>query len=101
MEYTWKIIESDFENRCMLVEYASEGRQTFTISTRLPSVDEPLDTVIEMFAPLPVWAEADRLVVPVEAGLSGTKTVTPDPVVEESSVPEQSVSVVMNPVVEL
>lgn len=101
MEYTWKVLESDVEKRCMLVEYASEGRQTFAISTRLPSVDEPLDVVIEMFAPLPVWAEADRIVVPVEAGLSGTKTVTTAPAVEEASAPEQSVSVVMNPVVEL
>ena len=101
MEYTWKILESDVENRCMLVEYASEGRQTFTISTRLPSVDEPLDVVIEMFAPLPVWAEADRIVVPVETGLSGTKTVTTAPAVEEASPPEQSVIVTMNPVVEL
>ena len=101
MEYTWKIIESDVKNRCMLVEYVSEGRQTYTISTRLPSAEEPLDAVIEMFAPLPLWAEADRVVLPVEVGLSGAKTVNTAPAEEETATPEQGNIVIMNPVVEL
>ena len=74
IEYQWRVLESHTEDRCMAVEYSSENRQTFVISTRLPTVDETLDDVIASFAPINAWLEAEKTVIAVEVGTFGSQT---------------------------
>lgn len=88
IEYQWRVLESHVENRCMTVEYSSENRQTFIISTRLPTVDETLDEVIASFAPINAWQEAEKTVLDVAVGANGSKTTADNtPVEAEMIVP--------------
>jgi hypothetical protein len=71
IQYTYEIISVDESARCMEVVYKSDGRQTMHISTRIPFVNEPLEGVIIMYAPIAYWAERDAPVQKVQAGISG------------------------------
>ncbi len=92
IEYQWRVLESHAENRCMTVEYSSENRQTFVISTRLPTVDETLDDVIASFAPISAWLEAEKPVVAVQAGTSGSQTTSGPAEAQPSLVPSISMT---------
>lgn len=88
ISYTWRVIESDTNARCMTVEYVSAGRETFAVSTRLPTADESIDAIIEEFAPVAAWEDAEKTVLEVAVGVSGAKTTTDNtPVEAEMIVP--------------
>jgi hypothetical protein len=91
IEYTYQIVSVDEAARCMEVVYTSEGRQTMHISARLPYEGEALEDVIKMFAPVPLWIESEKLVVPPEVGLSGQIVLVPEEVVLPPNQPDQPV----------
>lgn len=80
IKYTYQIISVDQAARCMEVVYTSEGNQTMHIGARLPFENEPVEAVIEMYAPVRFWEEQHSPVVVPQVGLSGDVTV-PDPYV--------------------
>lgn len=92
IEYQWRVLESHVEDRCMTVEYSSENRQTFVISTRLPTVDETLDEVIASFAPINAWLEAEKPVIAVQVGASGSQTTSDSSEVQPELVPSISLT---------
>lgn len=80
IEYTYEIVSVNEAARCMEVVYSAEGHQTMHIGARLPFVGESLESVIEAYAPVPLWLEMVTPVSVPQVGVSGT--VTPTPVVE-------------------
>jgi hypothetical protein len=65
ISYTYEIISVDPQARAMEVVYSAPGHQTMHIGARLPFVGESLESVIEMFSPVPLWLEqATEVVVP-------------------------------------
>lgn len=76
--YEYQIINVDEQARCMEVVYSSEGRQTMHISARLPYKGEALEDVIKMFAPVLLWIEAGKTVVPPATGTRGQIILVPE-----------------------
>lgn len=72
IEFSYQIVSVDAQARCMEVVYAAEGHQTMHIGARLPFVGESLEDVIKMYAPIPLWLEAQMEVVVPDVGSSGT-----------------------------
>ena len=70
--YTYQIIAVNEAARCMEVVYSAEGRQTMHIGARLPFVGESLETVVELFAPVPYWLSLEAAVAPPVVGATGT-----------------------------
>jgi len=70
--YNYKIIKVDEEARVMEVVYSAEGHQTMHIGARLPFVGESLESVIDTFAPVPLWLQLSTPVVVPQVGLSGS-----------------------------
>ena len=82
IDYTYNIILVDQAARCMEVVYSSPGRQTMHIGARLPYEDETLDAVLQMYAPITFWVQAEQQVQvpPLESGnLSYTPPAPPTP----------------------
>jgi hypothetical protein len=71
IEYTYEIIKVDEAARCMEVVYSAEGHQTMHIGARLPFEGENLESVINAFAPVPLWLELATPVVAPPVGLKG------------------------------
>ena len=71
IEYTYKIISVDENARCMTILYCSAGNETMQISARLPFIDEGIETIVQMYAPLNYWEEQKKSVVVPDVGLSG------------------------------
>lgn len=80
IEYTYEIVSVDEAARCMEVVYSAEGHQTMHIGARLPFVGESLESVIEAYAPVPLWLEMATPVSVPQVGVSGTviPVVEPD-----------------------
>lgn len=77
INYTFEVIAVDVAARCMEVVYASEGRQTLHIGTRLPYAGETLEQVVQMYAPIPHWLEREKVVESPEVGATGAVDMTP------------------------
>lgn len=69
--FKYTVINVDEAARCMEVVYEAEGHQTMHIGARLPFEGEALESVIQMFAPIPLWVEAMTPVVVPQVGASG------------------------------
>ena len=78
--YTYQITAVNESAKCMEVVYSADGLTTYTVGTRLPFKDEPVESVIEMFAPLAMWVQETT---PVYAPVVGTQGVI------ETSEPQQ------------
>lgn len=72
--FKYTIINVDEAARCMEVVYEAQGHQTMHIGARLPFEGEALESVIQMFAPIPLWVEAMTPVVVPQVGASGVVT---------------------------
>ena len=82
IEYAYSIISVDQAARCMEIVYSSSGRQTMHIGARLPYEDETLDAVLQMYAPIAFWVQAEQQVQvpPLESGsLSYNPPAPPTP----------------------
>lgn len=77
IEYTYEIASVDEAARCMEVVYSSVGRETMRIGARLPFAEEPLESVIEMYAPVRYWQEKELPVVVPVVGQRGVIQVLP------------------------
>jgi hypothetical protein len=77
--YTYKIIAVDETARCMEVVYSAEGHQTMHIGARLPFEGETVESVIKMYAPVPLWLELSTPMVSPPVGLTGTIAPEPEP----------------------
>ena len=77
--YTYEIIAVDETARCMEVIYSAEGHQTMHIGARLPFEDETVESIIRMYAPVPLWLELLKPMVPPPVGLTGTIAPEPEP----------------------
>ena len=71
INFTYKIVRVDEENRCMDIVYEADGYPTQYIGARLPYEDEEIETVIRMYAPVPYWLETQRVFSVPEVGISG------------------------------
>ena len=60
MEYTYEVLEIDSSNRSMLVIYRSNGCSDITVGVRTPFINETLETVIRMYAPIPAWQDETK-----------------------------------------
>ena len=89
IEYTYEIVSVDEAARCMEVVYSAEGHQTMHIGARLPFVGESLESVIEAYAPVPLWLEMATPVSVPQVGTSGT--VAPTLVVEPDNTPQADI----------
>lgn len=69
--YTYEIVSVDVQARCMEVRYETSGKPPINVGTRLPSPDEPLEMIIESYAPVGYWADLDRQVVIPQVGHTG------------------------------
>ncbi len=69
--FKYTILNVDEASRCMEVVYEAEGHQTMHIGVRLPFKGEPLEEVIKMFAPIPLWVANMTPVVAPQVGVSG------------------------------
>lgn len=86
--YTYEIIAVDEAARCMEVVYSAEGHQTMHIGARLPFEGEPLEAVVEMYAPVALWLEQEKAVQVPQVGARGTIVPTA-PALDEFVVDEQ------------
>jgi hypothetical protein len=55
----------------MEVVYEADGYQTMHIGARLPFEGEPLEAIVQMYAPLSYWEQSNNPVAVVQVGLSG------------------------------
>lgn len=69
--FKFEVVSVDETSRCMEVIYTSDGNETLRISTRLPYVNEAVEDVIRMYAPLQHWEENKKQMVAPVVGLSG------------------------------
>lgn len=69
--FKFEVVSVDETSRCMEVIYTSDGNETLRISTRLPYVNEAVEDVIRMYAPLRHWEENKKQMVAPVVGLSG------------------------------
>lgn len=77
--YNYTIASVDGDAKCMEVVYEAEGCPTMRISTRLPFVDETVEDVVKLYAPINLWEALTAPVIVPEVGVSGS--ITPVPVV--------------------
>jgi hypothetical protein len=74
IEYTYRIVSVDEAARCMEIIYSANGHQTMHISARLPFVGESLESIIDAYAPVPLWIDMSTPVSVPQVGISGTVT---------------------------
>ena len=79
--YTYTVILVDEAARCMEIVYEAAGYQTMHISARLPYESETLEEIVRMYAPVPSWEAAVRIVIVPSVGATGviTPPVIPTP----------------------
>ena len=86
INYSYEIVFVDAPAKCMVVQYTAEGFPPMQISTRLPYKGEPVEAVIQQFAPVNLWALSTAPVVAPETGINGeVKAPEPPPVTLEST----------------
>jgi len=74
IEFNYQILDVNKAANAMLVKYTADGYQEYTIGTRMPYVGEPLENVINQYAPIPQWRESMMEVADVQVGTTGTIT---------------------------
>lgn len=74
--YTYQIISVDEAARCMEIIYSADGHPTQHIGARLPYEGEPLEFIIQMYAPIRYWEELKEKVVCPPVGATGTITLS-------------------------
>lgn len=79
IEYTYEIISVNEQARNMEVVYTAPGYPTMHIGARLPYEGEPLEAVIQMYAPIRYWEEISQSVTVPVVGTAGTVTVSTPP----------------------
>lgn len=72
IEYTYEIVSTNEQGRCMEVRYASAGRESVLVGTRLPFAGESLDSVVAEYAPIRYWADLDKQVELPAIGATGS-----------------------------
>lgn len=77
ISYKYTITNVDEAARCMEVVYEANGYQTMHIGARLPFEGEPLEAIVEMYAPVSYWEQSSKPVATVQAGFSGVVEVAP------------------------
>jgi len=87
ISYTYEIIRVDQQARVMEVVYTAPGRQTMHVGARLPYVGETIEAVVEMYAPVRHWEQAEAEVLTPEIGTTGeiTAPVATQPVVDAAT----------------
>jgi hypothetical protein len=83
ISYTYEIISVNPQYRAMEVVYSAPGHQTMHIGARLPFVGESLESVIDMFSPVPLWLEQAAEVVVPELGAGQIGPTVPYPLTLE------------------
>lgn len=71
ISYKYTITNVDEAARCMEIIYEADGYQTMHIGARLPFEDEPLEAIIDMYAPVSYWEQSIKPVAAVQLGFSG------------------------------
>lgn len=71
--YTYSIVRTDPVARTMEIVYESPGHPTMHIGARLPFIDETVETVVQMYAPIRFWQEQEAQVIVPALG-SGSYT---------------------------
>ena len=74
IEYSFRVIKVDKNNKCMEIEYSSTNRPTVVIGARMPYVGESLDAIVSMYAPIRWWEEQELIVEDIVEGVYGTVT---------------------------
>lgn len=79
IEYTYEVISTNEQARCMEIVYTATGYPTMHIGARLPYEGETLEAVIRMYAPVRYWEESTKTVVVPQVGVSGSLAPLPIP----------------------
>lgn len=74
IEYTYEVIATNEQARCMEVRYTAPGKEPIVIGVRLPFAGEPLADVVAEYAPVRYWADLDRPVELPVVGATGVGT---------------------------
>lgn len=72
IEFKYEVLDVNKAANAMLVKYTADGYQDYTIGTRMPYVGEPLESVINQYAPIPQWRESKMELADVQVGATGT-----------------------------
>lgn len=75
IEFTYEITSVDEAARCMVVKYASDGRETMVVGARLPFEGEALESVIRAYSPVSYWMAKETPVVLPAVGTTGQVVV--------------------------
>lgn len=70
--FNYQVVSVTPEARCMEVIYTSPGRTPVHVGVRIPNKGESLEAVIQSFAPIAIWAEAEAELSDIEVGTSGS-----------------------------
>jgi hypothetical protein len=60
IQYNYKVIKVDEYNKVMDIMYTPQEPSTlgeYLVSARLPRTGEPLENVVQMFAPIGMWQQ--------------------------------------------
>lgn len=84
--YNYEIVSVDESAGVMEIIYTADGKPTQHISARLPYEGEDLESVIFMFAPIPVWEEESKEYAVPSEGASGSLTSEVAVITEEDHI---------------
>lgn len=73
IEYTYEIKAVGPES--IEVEYKAAGHQTMLVGLPRPYVGDDLEAIIDQYAPILQWEDAQRERLPVQVGLKSVKPV--------------------------
>lgn len=94
ISYTYTIESVDKASKTMLVKYESTNLTTHLVSARMPSINESLEQIIEMYSPVQAWEIELLDVSDVTVGSSGTLTKVDSSIGvdnQEGAIPEGAV----------
>ncbi len=85
IDYTYEIIYVNKEDKAMEIVYTSPLYGKLHVGARLPYVEETLEDIVKMYAPMRYWEEQDMPTLDVEVGVTGEveEYVPPPPTPEE------------------
>lgn len=79
VQYNYRIIRVDEGNKVMEIRYTPlepSGLGEYTVGARLPYVGEPIESVVQMYAPVGVWQHEAYEFDTVSEGYEGSLTCT-------------------------
>lgn len=71
-KYSYEIISSPENSKSMDVVYSCDGYPSMMIGVPKPTETENLADIIELYAPLILWAESKKKVQDIPVGVKGT-----------------------------